>query len=480
MLKRTALEKSLKTLGIKKGGIVLLHSSVVSLGPVEGDAQGVIDAFLNVLGPTGTLVVPVFGRLGIITDLMRARKDAVISDAPVGTLAAVGGRAKELMADHMKADTAHGYGSPFWKIAEAGGQICLLGVDMDRNTMLHSVEALLELPYLTSTERTGVDQYGNTVTRTWKFYPGPHRDFIGLDAMLRLEGITRMARIGNAQVRLIDAKAMMEALLEVGSDDPAFCLCLNPACADCVKQRAALYKATFANESFKVAAAASLCGRYVPEMIEKLDAAGISRIELDYIQGVAAASLSPEKLKSAVDELTTAGIEITALRFNALPDDLEKKLDIWKSAGITRVVAPLVAASDEVEKLFKKAKVQLDYTNVGMTAMQVRARLAEITKGRKTPKAFAFNPVEFAKAGEHPFLRSWGAGRFIHTIAQLDLTDGLWDGTPARLAKGNGEVWELVSILRCSNFDGYVVLGGGHPYPGTLKEAAEQLLATLE
>ncbi len=200
MLKQKELEKSLKELGVQKDGIVLLHSSVVALGPFEGGPEGIIDAFLKVLGPKGTLVVPVFGKLGVITEIVRARKDAVISDAPVGTLAAVGGRAKELMKDHLKADTAHGIGSPFEKIAAAGGQICLFGVDMDRNTMLHSVEALLELPYLRTVQTTSKDAKGKDVTRTWKYYPGPHRDFIGLDAMLRLEGITQMARIGDAQV----------------------------------------------------------------------------------------------------------------------------------------------------------------------------------------------------------------------------------------------------------------------------------------
>ena len=480
MLKQKELEKSLKELGVQKDGIVLLHSSVVALGPFEGGPEGIIDAFLKVLGPKGTLVVPVFGKLGVITEIVRARKDAVISDAPVGTLAAVGGRAKELMKDHLKADTAHGIGSPFEKIAAAGGQICLFGVDMDRNTMLHSVEALLELPYLRTVQTTSKDAKGKDVTRTWKYYPGPHRDFIGLDAMLRLEGITQMARIGDAQVRLIDAQAMMDALLEVGSDDPAFALCMNPSCADCVAQRAAIAKANFAKESFKLSASSALCGRYVPEMIENLNAAGISYIELDYIQGQSAAYIAADKLKSAVAELAAAGIQISALRVNALPADLEKKLEAWKDAGISRVIVPLSNASDETEKLFKKAKIQLDFVNTGMNSANAAAALAKATASRKDKKAFVFNPAEFALAGEHPFLGSWKIGRFIKTTAQLDLTDAKWDGTPAKLAQGNGEVLEMLSILRCANFAGFVTLAGGHAYPGTLAEAAAQLSAALE
>jgi len=37
---------------------VLVHSSLSSLGCVEGGADAVIDALLDVLGPGGTLVVP--------------------------------------------------------------------------------------------------------------------------------------------------------------------------------------------------------------------------------------------------------------------------------------------------------------------------------------------------------------------------------------------------------------------------------------
>ncbi|MCQ2403677.1 MAG: AAC(3) family N-acetyltransferase [Lentisphaeria bacterium] len=480
MLKRTELEKSLQNLGIKKGGVVLLHSSVVALGPVEGGPEGIIQAFLNVLGPKGTLVVPVFGKLGILTELVRNWKGAVVSDAPVGTLAAVGAKAKSLLADHLKAATAHGEGSPYDRIAKAGGQICLLGVDMDRNTMLHSVEAWLDLPYLRTVETTSLDAKGKSVTRKWPCYPGPHRDFIGLDSLLRLEGISAVARIGNAQVRLIDAQAMMDTLLEVGQDDPAFALCINPACADCVSQRAAIAKSIFAKESFHLAAAASLCGRYVPEMVENLKAAGLEWIELDFIQGKAAAYLPAAKLQAAVAELKENGIGISALRLPAFPADWEKRADDWAAAGITRVIAPLAAALPEAEKVFKKLKIQLDFVNTGISSETAKALLATATKGRKDPRAFVFNPAEFALAGEHPFLGSWRIGRFIHTISQLDMADALWDGTPAKFAQGNGEVLEMLSILRCGNFNGFVVLGGGHKYPGTLAEAVAQFRDAIE
>ena len=93
---------------------------------------------------------------------------------------------------------------------------------------------------------------------------------------------------------------------------------------------------------------------------------------------------------------------------------------------------------------------------------------------------FCFNPAEFARCGEHPFLYSYGVGRFIRSIAQLDLVDALWDGSAKPLAKGNGEVKELMSILRCHNFPGCFGLGCGGIYPGSLAEAVEDFRWLLD
>ena len=80
----------LSSLGLKKGDLVLLHSSLYSLGHVEGGPDAVIDAFLETIGSEGTLLVPVFGDLGILTTTLKNRPGAVVSPCPVGTVAALG------------------------------------------------------------------------------------------------------------------------------------------------------------------------------------------------------------------------------------------------------------------------------------------------------------------------------------------------------------------------------------------------------
>ncbi len=48
----------LLALGVRPGGVLLVHSSLRSLGPLPGGAESVIRALLAVLGPDGTLLMP--------------------------------------------------------------------------------------------------------------------------------------------------------------------------------------------------------------------------------------------------------------------------------------------------------------------------------------------------------------------------------------------------------------------------------------
>ena len=57
---RDSLAHDLKALGVREGDCVMLHSSLSSLGWVEGGADAVVEAFLDAIGPEGTLLTPAF------------------------------------------------------------------------------------------------------------------------------------------------------------------------------------------------------------------------------------------------------------------------------------------------------------------------------------------------------------------------------------------------------------------------------------
>jgi aminoglycoside 3-N-acetyltransferase len=479
-MNKNEIKKALREFGLGKGNIVLVHSSLASIGHVDGGADTVIDAFLETIGNEGTLVVPVFGNLGILTEKVKKRPRAVVSDCPKGTVAAIGADAEFICRDHWKADTAHGHDTPYLRIAGLGGYICLLGVDQDRNTTLHSVEALLELPYLQNTS-ANIETENGTVEKTWKYYPGPHRDFIGLDKTMRLNGKMKIGKIGNAAVRLMKSKDLIDTFVEIGKKDSAFCLCDNENCTDCVRQRAAIRKAELAREDFKLAAASSIAGRYIPEMVENLKAAGIEYVELDIIQGKPAHMQTAEKLKKAVIEFTEENIKVTALRLPAALtiDEFDKVLEKTVDAGIKDLIMPLTENAPEYIKSATNKGMDISFINQGISALRAAEILGSLTANNHKA-GFVFSPVNFVKAGEMPFLQSFRQGKFRKYITRLDVEDACFDGMPAAWGHGNAEIKELISILRCASFSGFMTVSGRNRKKMKLAESAQAFAKLLE
>ena len=473
-MEQKLIETGLKDMGLREGDVVLLHSSLSSLGQVEGGADALVDAFLAVLGAEGTLVVPTFGDLGIVPEVVKKRPDAVLSIHPRASVAAIGGRAQEICRDHWKAEMAHAEGTPYMRIADMGGYVCLLGVDQDRNTTLHAVEELLRLPYLKTTDEVAFSTPEGEVTRSWPYFPGPHRDFIGLDHLLRERGIVRLGRIGNSVVRLMKGRETIDALLEVGREDPAFALCDNPGCADCRKQRADLRRDWFAREDFVLAAASSLAGRYVPEMVENCLAAGIGALELDCIEGHPVQGMKGEEVKAAVEELRTGGCEVAALRGRVIADEVEVFLQVVVECGVERVVLPLSAEGAAHRDMAAGKGISLSFYNTCQSSGTTYGLM------QQTPGAgLTFSGRHFVRCGEKPFLTSL-RNRLKRFVDQLDVEDCIWDGTAVPLARGNGEIAELVSILRCSGFRGYMVLGAGNRAAGDLAATASRFADLLD
>ena len=164
MLNKKDIVDCLELMDIKKGDTLLLHSSLTSIGGVEGGADAVIDAFLEAIGKEGTLVMSTLtgwskpfdaesspSAVGYLSERFRLREGVLRSLHPVHSVAAYGKNAEYITKDHDKAQTGCGEGTPYLKIAELGGKALLLGVDMDRNTTMHSMEEAINALYLHET-----------------------------------------------------------------------------------------------------------------------------------------------------------------------------------------------------------------------------------------------------------------------------------------------------------------------------------------
>ncbi|MFA5193133.1 MAG: AAC(3) family N-acetyltransferase [Verrucomicrobiia bacterium] len=147
---RADIVSCLRAMGVGSGGLVQVHSSLSSFGFVEGGAETVVDALLELVGPDGTVMMPTFNHgaeyvfdvrtspsyNGTITDALRRRPQAVRSIHATHAYAAIGPLAAELCAGHLEAGT-FGMESPLGKLAQCGGWVLLLGVGMNRCTAAH-------------------------------------------------------------------------------------------------------------------------------------------------------------------------------------------------------------------------------------------------------------------------------------------------------------------------------------------------------
>lgn len=248
MINKEDIKFSLELMDIKKGDIVLVHSSLSSIGYVEGGADTVIDALLETVGEEGTIVMSTLtgwfnsydadttpSAVGKISEKFRLRKNTFRSLHPVHSVAAIGKHAELITRDHEMCETGCGTGTPYLKIKDLGGKVMLLGVDMDRNTIMHSLEEEIDAVYLKTLDipaPTYIDGYENKKFTLKKFPPG-HRDFIGITPILRQRDAIVEGKIGDAVVKVMDIRDLFDIGLDILKTDPLFFICHNTNCNSC-------------------------------------------------------------------------------------------------------------------------------------------------------------------------------------------------------------------------------------------------------
>lgn len=172
------LARDLRALGVPEGGVVMVHSSLSSLGRVLGGSPAVVRALLAALGPDGTLVMPAFSpeisdparwpdwslsgdelerarahvpafdpdttptTMGTIPEAFRRWPGAVRGPHPSVSVCALGPRAGEVVAPHAL-EWGQGAGSPFERLTAMDASLLLLGVGFNRATLLHYAESLV-------------------------------------------------------------------------------------------------------------------------------------------------------------------------------------------------------------------------------------------------------------------------------------------------------------------------------------------------
>ena len=244
------LKQDLAAPGIQPGDTVLMHSSYKSLGSIEGGAKGFFEAFLDLLGENGTLVLPALSYesvtvehphfdvkttpscIGYLPEYFRTQVPCVVRSLhPTHSCCARGKNADFLCGAHRLDRTPVGPHSPFARLPMVQGKILILGSHPDHNTTLHGVEETAEPEYLfdrsTPIVSTVTDSEGRTsqVTHLRHGFHFPDRDYAQCYA--RITGLldeteVTTGKVLDADCVLMDARAVWQKGHEALVKDPLY------------------------------------------------------------------------------------------------------------------------------------------------------------------------------------------------------------------------------------------------------------------
>lgn len=272
------LKDQLKSMGLKGDETILIHSSMKSIGEVDGGADTVLDAWMEyfkdglLLLPTHTWKTvnadnPVYNPqttpscVGLLTNMFMKREGVIRSIHPTHSMAGYGKNAAEYLAGEEYNNTPCTPGGCYDRLKDAGGKVLLVGVGHERNTYIHSVEEVLNVPNRLSDmpmelviellkedkdnknkklphynradgwkkcidSNGGYDNNNKLCRKVYvrKHYNAqqPHisEDFVKLNQIFLDSGVVKKVKFGDADSLLCDAKGMFNVVRQVIAPDP--------------------------------------------------------------------------------------------------------------------------------------------------------------------------------------------------------------------------------------------------------------------
>jgi len=235
MLTRSDIHEFLRSAGIKPDSTVIVHTSMKALGEVEGGCDGLIDGFTSYL-TDGLFIVPTHTWanvgasqpvydvrktvpcIGALPTVAAFRADGVRSLHPTHSVAAFGKRAAQFVSGEEKAGSPCPVGFVWSRLYDEDATILLLGVKLNRNTYIHAVDELLDVPGrlvdpipLKIIDYNGCEysisfrKHGETGSEEYEKY---REAFENAGAMTN-------SRLGNAEVGIVSARRATEVLKEI-------------------------------------------------------------------------------------------------------------------------------------------------------------------------------------------------------------------------------------------------------------------------
>jgi aminoglycoside N3'-acetyltransferase len=254
LLSKKDLVKDLKDLGVKNGDLLNVKCSLRSIGKVEGGAETLVEALVEIVGETGTIVtdsfVSVFNpRLseqkplsdenspsyaGALANAMLKHPEVYRSRHPVQKFAAIGAMAKELTESHNE----NSYAYDILRImAQRNGKNLKIGSD-EKVVGVGTTHVAVGMMGFRQLRPVMGRHYINSVGEK-EFFP---IDWAGLCAEGLINfiphyekngNIISTGRVGNSPAKITSMEGTLKTELEILEKDPTFFMCDDPNCVGC-------------------------------------------------------------------------------------------------------------------------------------------------------------------------------------------------------------------------------------------------------
>ncbi|PKB20799.1 AAC(3) family N-acetyltransferase [Janthinobacterium sp. 64] len=258
---RSGLVAGLARLGIAQGDTLFIHSSLKSLGYVEGGALAVVQALQDAVGPQGTVLLPTYylpggtvratcemkdyvfdprrhgTHMGRLPEAFLASGNIHRSIHPTHSVSAWGRHAVALTEAHHRAPSIFGTGSPWQRFIGCDqAKVLGLGISMGPVTFYHALEDAMgdAFPVRVWEDDTKLLACLDHAGRRWEV---PVRPFDQAVAQRRIDhasrddlrdyfarefdaaGLRMNGQVGDAASWAIPAQAFFEHLRQLASDN---------------------------------------------------------------------------------------------------------------------------------------------------------------------------------------------------------------------------------------------------------------------
>ena len=243
MITKLDILKTLAEIQAPRGGVVTVHTSLKSIGEIEGGGQTLLDALIEYFTDDGgLLVVPThtwanldvegaitldlcksYTNLGVLPTLALRDTRGVRSLHPTHSVTVFGKGAAEFARCDDTTDTFASPSGCYGEIYKRRGHVLLIGVGNDKNTFIHCAEEILGVPNRNASEKikTTVRHPDGSIKERmlYPMYTKGTDDiseyFPKFDAALSHLGVMKRARLGCAEIKLLSAVGIKDTVEKI-------------------------------------------------------------------------------------------------------------------------------------------------------------------------------------------------------------------------------------------------------------------------